>query len=120
MDDQITAPEADRTTTPPAAGQEAPYVDRHKGVAVRVWMRPEQLARLDAVAEIGGITRSDAIRRMIDQQPIPDRTCKQAVAALGRVGGLIKMYQAATPDQIAEIWAAIKDIRRAIYGNADC
>lgn len=106
MDSQIaTAPESDR---------QAPQGDRHKGVAVRVWMPPEQLVRLDAIAAIGGITRSDAIRRMIDGQPIPERTCREAIASLGRVGGLIKLYRAAKPEQITAIWDAIKDIRRAI------
>lgn len=112
MDSQITGPEADREATRDK--------QRHKGVRIQVWMPTEQLARLDTVAGIGGITRSDAIRRMIDGQPIPDRTCKQAVAALGRVGGLIKMHKAASPAQIAEIWDAIRDIRRAVYcGDAD-
>lgn len=105
----MDAPEIDRTATKAKP--------RHKGIRIQVWMPQTALVRLDAIAEFGGITRSDAVRRMIDSQPIPDKTCRQAVAALGRVGGLIKLHKAATPAEIGEIWDAIKDIRRAIYGR---
>lgn len=89
--------------------------DRHKGVAVHVWLSPAQLARLDAAGEITGRTRSGTIRDMIDGIKRPDRTCARAVGLLGRVGGLMKLHKIGTREEIDQIFEAIAEMREAIY-----
>lgn len=107
------APEADRQ----APRRIRDHAQGHKGIRLQIWMQPDQLARLEAAAELHGRSRAGEIRDLIDGIKRPAHDCKQAVAALGRVGGLIKHYQAASPADIAQIWDAIRDIRRAIYGG---
>lgn len=89
--------------------------DRHKGVAVRVWMSPDQIARLDAAGEITGRTRSGTIRDLVDGIKRPDRTCARAVGLLGRVGGLMKKNRIGTREEIDQIFEAISEMREAIY-----
>lgn len=60
---------------------------------VTVWMHKDLIARLDAIAKLRRLTRSEMIRRWIMDEPVPDTQfatdvgrIRQAAAYLGVIG----------------------------------
>lgn len=62
----------------------------HNGTPVTVWLTPEQLARLTALATATQANRSTIIRRLIMGQRLPDPVYLSFCADLARIGGMLK------------------------------
>lgn len=92
--------------------------NKHRGQRIQVYLQADDLARLDELVGLSHRgTRADAVRMLIRGAPFVDRTFGQAVAALGRIGGLIKRDRLLRAPELAELRRIINDMRAWMYGR---
>lgn len=66
-------------------------MNKHKGTRIQVYLRETDLKKLDEFKLLSNHqTRSDAIRMLIRGTPLIDRSFRETVSQLGKIGGLIK------------------------------
>lgn len=93
---------------------------RHRGIRVQIWMRPEQIARLDDMAAITDSTRSGVVRDLIDGIKRPSMAGVKAAGELSRIGGLMKLYKIGTRAEVAEVLRIARELRAGlIRGDTD-
>lgn len=92
--------------------------NKHRGKRIQIYLQAPDLGRLDELVTLSRHqTRADAVRMLIRGAPIVDRSFGEALAALGRIGGLIKRDRLLPPESVAELRAIINDMRAHLYGR---
>lgn len=97
--------------TPPANARPRKKVHRDM---VSLRLPPEDLARIRADAEAGGLTVSETIRRRYFGVAIKSRADLRAVNELRRVAGLLKHVAVERRESAPHVQAAIDAVRAAI------
>lgn len=95
-------------------------VDKHKGTRIQIWLNDKHIEKLNCLASLTRKTRTRVIRDLLDGQDLsktPDKSCRDAVAQLGRIGGLMKIHRIGTQKQISDLFNIVKDLRKKIYGD---
>lgn len=93
-------------------------MERHKGTQIHLWLDDADLARLDELAamSIRG-TRSDAIRMLINSRTFHDRSYRDAISLLGKIGGLMKKTRTGTREQAQEVVKIARELRTALHDD---
>lgn len=93
-------------------------MNKHKGTRIQVYLRADDLAHLDELKALSHHgTRADTVRMLIRGTPFVDRSFKEALAALGRIGGLIKRDQLLPAPEVQELRKVINEMRAHLYGR---
>lgn len=98
-----------------------PEQPKHKGVHLSVWISDELAAKLDAMTAASGLSRSMVIRRLIDGQPVPEKSYVRTLNELSRIGGLIKSHvTAGKPGEALALGREVVRIARELRDEARC
>lgn len=93
----------------------------HKGVHLSVWISDELAAKLDAMTVASGLSRSMVIRRLLDEQSIPEKSYVRTLNELARIGGLIKSHvTAGKPGEALAMGREVVRIARELREEAKC
>lgn len=63
---------------------------KNRGTFVGVWLSDEFYSKLRELAALSGKSQSEALRALIAQKPLPNKSFVKTLNQIAKIGGLIK------------------------------
>lgn len=93
-------------------------MNKHKGKRIQVYLRENDLEKLDNLSTLSKFkTRSDTIRMLIRGTPFIDKSFKECLGELGKIGSLIKNKNLLPPQELKNLLNEIKILKDFAYGK---